>query len=298
MKHATVYSVYFAVIAVLLLCGCRKQKGTTMLSEREMEELLYDYHCAHALARLSKDSASYLDSVYSKAVLEKYNLTAEEFDSAMAYYGRNTTRLANIYRRIDMRIETEISMLGENASATANFDDLPTSGDTANIWNGHSVYVLATPGLQNRVDFKIDADSLLRAGDRFEWHFNTHFVLPKGGREAVASLTIRYSDGTTQARTMRMANEREFGLRIDAKTDHTPVSIEGFLYLPGAWGEKQKLLIMTRPRLVRIHTKKEITMPADSIPADTLVVPVDTTRTDSLPPEPHLRPKARRKSRI
>ena len=282
------------LVLLAAMAGCKERKPSFLPSEREMEALLYDYHLAHSLAKLSKDSAEYLSDVYAGAVLQKHGLTAEEFDSAMAWYGRNTETLAAIYTRLDTRLKGEITLMGELASNDADLQSLPTSGDTANIWTGSSHYILAHPGLHSRLEFKIESDTLFRAKDRIEWHFAPHFVLPQGGREATVSLTLRYADGSTTTRTMRMHAEKEFALRIDANKN-TPQSVEGFLLLSeGGTMQKQKLLCLSDISLVRMHTiaaetdKIEMQAPGDSTAVDSLQTA--TIKADTLPRPVHKRP--------
>lgn len=289
------------LLCVVLLGSCREDRPSYVPGTNEMEDLLYDYHVVHSLARLSKDSAEVLSEAYSEAVLRKYGLTQEEFDSSLVWYGRHTSELADIYKNLDKRMKGEIALLGELVDSDESFSALPTSGDTANIWPGKSHYILSSPGLQNRLSFSIADDTLFLPKDKFEWHFNVHFVLPSGGRDAVVSMTLRYRDGSTQTRTMRMHSEKEFTFNMQAN-DKQPASVEGFLLMNSGWAEQQKLLIVTQPTLVRTHTGKPKpvstaagdSLRSDSVATDSMAVDStaslsDTSRVQA-PVAPHARP--------
>ena len=92
------------VCALCFSCKVRTPKGIP--SESKMENLLYDYHRAQSMAD-SKDSADYKLRLYTDAVLAKYDLSHDDFDSIMKWYSRHADKLYKVYEKVNQRLDNE-----------------------------------------------------------------------------------------------------------------------------------------------------------------------------------------------
>lgn len=61
-----------AVAAVLLLSACKPGVPSGLIQPEELEDLLYDYHVAQAMAETGGDSMNFKRYSYVQAVFEKH----------------------------------------------------------------------------------------------------------------------------------------------------------------------------------------------------------------------------------
>ena len=140
------------LLVLLTLAGCKAKTPEGIPSERQMENILYDYQLAQALAGARSDSVAYYERYYVGLVLEKYGMTAQQFDEAVAYYSGHAEVLGKIYNRINERLAEASPGGGQTENAYAKM--LNASGDTLNLWHERDTYVLSATG-QNRMEFSI-----------------------------------------------------------------------------------------------------------------------------------------------
>ena len=77
-------------LLVLIVSACKVKRPDSVISESEMENLLYDYHIAKAMGENMPGGENYKKALYVEAVFKKYGTTEEVFDSSMVWYTRNT----------------------------------------------------------------------------------------------------------------------------------------------------------------------------------------------------------------
>ena len=71
------------VLVVALLSGCRPERPGYVLSEDKMEDILYDYHVAQAMAENEEGDVARHRYLMAQTVFEKHGVTQEVFDSSM-----------------------------------------------------------------------------------------------------------------------------------------------------------------------------------------------------------------------
>ena len=90
MKRSLVF-----ILPLMLLASCKPSVPSEYIQPDDMEDILYDYHVAQALAR-NDGAGGQLDlkkTVYYRAVLQKHGVTEAEFDSTLVYYFSHVDRL-------------------------------------------------------------------------------------------------------------------------------------------------------------------------------------------------------------
>ena len=83
--------VFGAVGAVLLFPACKPGVPSDLIQPAELEDVLYDYHIAQAMAETRQDSMNFKRYSYVQAVFEKYGVSEAEFDSTMVLYDSHAT---------------------------------------------------------------------------------------------------------------------------------------------------------------------------------------------------------------
>lgn len=260
---------FLLVCSLLLLAGCKAKTPEGIPSERQMENILYDYQLAQALAGARSDSVAYYERYYVGLVLEKYGLTAQQFDEAVAYYSGRAEVLGKIYNRINERLADAAPSGGTTENAYAKM--LNAKGDTLNLWHERDTYVLSATG-QNRMEFSIPVDTAVQAGDRLLFEFTPRWLYREGQKEATICMALHYKGDSVAVVTNQIYSSARQGVTLHV--DDKPLErITGFVYQQVSWSSSPKLLVITAPILARFRTQrsKPTAQPADSIAADSIV---------------------------
>ncbi len=245
--------IFFLVTVILFFISCKVRTPKGIIPADEMENLLYDYHEAQAIAK-NTDNATRNTDIYTEAVLQKYEVNRAEFNKSMQYYSRHADQLYKIYSNLEKRFQNEVQAYGGNlANDGINHANLSTHGDTANIWVSKSYSLLTPKPGKNRFEFQIKADTSFMPKDRYEWHFNTLFVYKEGRKNAQTVLSVIYSNDSITTIQQPIYGDGENVISL--QSSNLPIKrIEGFIYLDEPWNETTKLLFISRISLIRFHS--------------------------------------------
>ncbi len=276
------------LVALLLTASCKPKVPGKYIQPGRMEDILYDYHVATAMATVqgeSREDEEYLTELYRQAALRKHGVTREELDSSLVYYTRHGERLHKIYENISERLGASAMALGASASEIANLGDMALAGDTASVWAGASSYVLADEAPCNVATFEVDVDTTYHAGDKIILSFDSKFLARDNGRTGTALLAMRLGNDSVASRSTTVSLNRTNTITIADDRHKGIKGIRGFFYLnrprrgrDAGDGQAVRALFIDNIRMVRMHERaKEEEAP--------LVAPPGTARdagTDSL----------------
>ena len=133
-----------------IVVACKPGVPDDYIQPGEMEDILYDYHVAMAMAQQG-DEAHRDERIveYKEAVLRKYGYTDKQMDASMRYYMRHTDQLHDIYDKLAERLDNEAKDLGANGSGMGMAKTYKQNGDTADVWKGPQAVVLMPEAGQN-----------------------------------------------------------------------------------------------------------------------------------------------------
>ena len=222
------------LLAVAFLFSCKPTVPSEFIQPDEMENILYDYHIAQAMATDGVDDMhqrGFNQELYFAAVLEKYGVTREKFDSSLVYYYKRADRFRDIYSNITERLSKEALTLGVTEGEVNRFVSFTASEDTCDIWAGERSAMLLPYFPYNRLDFIQKPDSSFRKGDAFSFVINNSFIYQSGSRSAEACLIIKYDNDTVVSRAISVSSSGINQLYIPANEDHAVKEIRGYIYL-------------------------------------------------------------------
>ena len=253
----TIVGVFMFALLLLTAQGCKPGVPSQYIQPGEMEDILYDYHLAGAMARNSMGDGKD-EYAYRLAALKKHGVDQAQFDSSMVYYMQNTNMLHDIYQRLSKRLESEEMALG---GAAANYDRLSSKGDTANVWNGDRSVVLTSQIPYNMYSFAIKADTSFHKGDRYLLEFDVQFIFQEGVRDAVAVMAMTLSNDSVVAQTIHISSPSHFTLQLNDDERQGIKRINGYFLLNNekAFGGMQTTL-----RLLPIYNIRLIKMRANA----------------------------------
>ena len=273
----------FAYILPLLLLFSCEQKPDGLLSKREMENVLYDYHIAQYMASSLPFDERFKSQIYIDAVFEKYGITEAEFNSSLVYYNRHTDDIKDIYDHVKTRLEDYEANLQLESGSNEIRASFTLGGDTADIWSGQQVILLRNNPYLNKETFTIKADTSFHLNDRFSMKVDFDFVREDQNNrddQLVACLSIRFKSGKVISTVRSSSYPSHFDLNLNTSDNQEIKSLYGFFMLQGKDNKMRSLGLVRNIALYRFHTTS-LSYSSDSTAVDTLAS--DTISTDSLP---------------
>lgn len=172
------------VITMVIAASCTSSKPSYVLSDSEMEEVLYDIHRAHFTYERGSDSRNDGEQQYALFlnVLKKHSISTSEWDSTMVYYTRHSDELEDIYKSLNDRLEYEASAIGASKGE---------STDTTDIWSEDKNILLTAAQPFTTQQWSIKADTLLKAGERLTLKFTALYLHESEKKNATCVLAIR-----------------------------------------------------------------------------------------------------------
>ena len=290
MKQAILKTV-MCVGFLMLIAGCKPTVPSRYIQPGELEDILYDYHLADAMASVSgNDSVNMVK--YHTAVLQKHGYTEADFDSSLVYYLRHTEQLKTIYENLAKRFRDESVALGGSAGDT--FANVGLTGDTANVWREETSLVLAPQKPFNQHSFSLKADSAFHKGDVLMLDFNSDFIYQDGMRDGVVMLSVRFSNDSIASQTVHLSTGGHSSIRVSDDDRLGIKEVRGFFMLsrsqsPGENTTTLKLMIVSGIRLLRMHASQE--KPVVKAQADSLSRDSSRQRQPLTPPSAPLMPE-------
>ncbi|MBO4451709.1 MAG: DUF4296 domain-containing protein [Bacteroidaceae bacterium] len=271
MKHLTLLSLIM-MIGILLSC---EQKPDGLLSKREMEDVLYDYHIAQYMAANLPYEERYQSYLYIDAVFEKHGITEAQFDSSLVYYNRHTDQIRDIYEHVQRKLENYDSKLQLESGSNEIRASFTLGGDTADIWSGRRMMILRNNPYLNKETFVIHADTSFHLNDRFRLSLFVDFVREdQNNRDnnLTACLAVHFKDGKIIS-NVRSSN---FPIHLDLELNPSDMKevdyLSGYFLFQGDYNNLRVLGIVRDIMLYRYHTTDIANHAADG---DSLNVAVD-----------------------
>jgi hypothetical protein len=215
---------------LLILAGCKPSVPSQYISPDDLEDLLYDYHLADAMAQQAPGDYAQNAIAYRAAVLKKHQVTQVEFDSSMVYYMRHADVLHDIYEDLAKRLEEDVEAMGGTGGAIA-ITGSSASGDTVDIWQGPRSLALIPVVPYNSHSFEFKTDSTVHKGDAFLLSFRSDFIFQDGSRDGVALLAVVFGNDSTTSQVMHLSSPQQMTLTVEDRDSLGVKAIKGFFML-------------------------------------------------------------------
>ncbi len=223
------------------------------LSEGEMEDILYDFHKAQAMAMIEGNNNN--SKLYTDAVLKKHGITQAEFDSSMIYYLRHTKYLRDIYKDITDRLNDDALAAGGVEGISSNIE-YSAEGDTANIWRMNKCMMLTNHAPYDKTYFTIKADTSYHKGDTYIWDIRPIFLFQDGYRNLTVAMSLKYSNDSVQSIYKSVSYPEPLHLSLTSSSDLQVKSVSGFAYMRQQANNSRttlQLIFLSGIRLLKMH---------------------------------------------
>ena len=242
--------------ACFLACG--PERPDFILSDSQMEALLYDYHVAKALGDLESPSNKYKATIYYMSAFEKHHTTEEQFDSTLAWYSRNPDAFDRVYQKVIKRIQDEKTVLERSIAISGQGGSISQRGDSVNIWTSVPMFSLTNHPYDNRVTFLYDNDGnyedhdTLRLNARFRYFDSKRPI--NSDEVAVIALSVRYRNDSVISELHHVYNDGKHTLTLYNNDYGRIHQVYGFIYLPEQ--KENRMLLVDSVSLIRLHAKE------------------------------------------
>lgn len=253
MRHSLTY-----LLILMLIVACKPTVPSEYIQPGEMEDILYDYHVALAMARqTSGGEQDFNRSLYIQAVFKKHHVTEADFDSSLVYYYSHAYRLKSIYSAVNDRLADDAASLGVAIGDISRYSQYSTTGDTANIWKQQTDFVLIPRPTMNRFDFTVTVDSTFRRGDSFMFQFMSEYIWQSGAKDVTVCIVCKYEGDSIIQTVSHVSGSGLAQVRVPAYREKNLKSMRGFIYLSdgGDDSSTRKMIFVDQIQLIRFHDK-------------------------------------------
>lgn len=266
--------------------SCKPSIPSKYLSKGQMEDILYDYHLAEAMASTGNRN----DMVtYREAILKKHEVSSADFDSSMVYYMRHTQLLSDIYKNLQERMEDEAKSLGADVNSFNRFGNV-AQGDTANVWNDGTSLVMSATKPFNYSSFEIPVDSGFHKGDKLMFDFDAQFIFQDGMRDGIAYMAVTFNNDSVASTSLHISGSQHYTLQLEDRDSLGIKSVKGyFLLTNGNYNYDSgsettlKLMFLQNIEMIRMHASKALAKPTIDLDVDSAKVKPASSSSDSTP---------------
>ncbi|KAA6336497.1 hypothetical protein EZS27_015354 [termite gut metagenome] len=242
------------ILMIPVIDGCKVKRPKEVLSESQMEKLLYDYHIAKAIGEDLPYNENYKKQLYINYVFQKHGTTEEVFDSSMVWYTRHTDVLVKVYGKVNKLLKNQQQDVDRLMALHDKRPKKSASGDSIDVWAEQHVYVLTGYLLNNKITFSLPSDENFKKQDSLSWEVRYRFfhTEPDSTVMAVMAIQIVYNnDSVVSAIKKVVASGKE---SIGLKSDSLEIKeIRGFIYSPKRDTLEKGLLLLDSIVLMRYH---------------------------------------------
>lgn len=231
-KTLAVRTLLLGVLLTFTVTGCSVKRPDTIFQDAQMENILFDYHIAKAMADDVPYNESYKKALYMESVFQKHGVTEAEFDSSMVWFSRHPDVLTKIYENVSARLKKERDAINHLIALRDNKPKESLPGDSVDVWQGRKVYQLTGMPLDNRLDFSLSVDTNFKNRDTLRWSVRFRFLEADSLFAPQMALQIIYDRDTLVSGPKQIMGAGIHTLSLSADTLGAMKEIRGFIYAP------------------------------------------------------------------
>jgi len=249
----------FACLLVCLVTSCRVNRPDGVLSAREMERVLYDYHLAQSVSGSLKADERYKTPAIMDWVFEKNNVDRDDFEKSLEWYSRYPKEFAKVYKKLNARVDQEYKQLSNEMSRQEHKAFGIQSGDSVSLWYLDRLVILNTSDYMKGIALNLDTDSTFHDGDTIRWTSDVTLVSPvdTAVQALYVALAVNAGDSIVLAVDSivrgRGGHKVDFMLALDDSIRPSSVKFQS-LFL-NSRDDRNSIAILSGIDLVRYHRR-------------------------------------------
>lgn len=243
---------YGVILLACCMAACQVKRPDVVLSDTQMENVLYDFHVAKAMGEDIPYNESYKRVLYLESVYKKHGITQADFDTSMVWFARNPGALTKIYEKVNARLKVERDGINHLIALRDNKPKESLPGDSIDVWIWQHIYELTGMPLDNKITFALPADTNFKDRDTLRWTVRFRFLngQPDSVYAPLMAMQIFY-DKDTISDMLKVQNSGTETIQLTADTLGKIKEIRGFIYYP--MQKTAQSLLTDRISLMRYH---------------------------------------------
>ncbi len=232
-------SYYIVLLLVLAGCSLNAKRPNFVPEKKEMAQLLAEiYQVEGAISQSGRSFNRNDDKTigYYKDILDEYNLTKLEFDSAVSWYSSNPDLFSEVYDDVISILSKQDALLKKEIADKSKekkeaIEDIPNVKDLWKMARNYTLPLSEADSIDVFFPFKISIDSIQSGILRL----NAGYTLIKGNEldSALLKMYVYYADST--ADTLQYCIKKTFKKQIGNVSQTIPegkvlIGIEGLLF--------------------------------------------------------------------
>ncbi|MCM1448874.1 MAG: DUF4296 domain-containing protein [Clostridiales bacterium] len=241
------------LLLILVLAACSKTPGG-VLPPDEMAQLLADVYRGESVIEFERNTYSNdsMKKVVKQSVLLAHDMTQEDFDSSMSWYGRNIEEYVKVCDQAVELLQEESNNIPDDPTGS---NQILVAGDSAQVWSLPRFYHITSATPSRYLTFRLSPDDTWEAGDEY----TLQFKLLNARSEVNTAIAVDYDDNRTEFIRARQDQEGWFHNTLRLDSTRTARALYGYLLFNPAEGENIYLdsvsLVRTRVNDIRYRSR-------------------------------------------
>lgn len=235
-----------AITSVVLSATACSDQPDYVLDKEEMASLLIDVHKGESMIEINHNqfSSDSMRRVMKQSVLDAHAVSQEQWDSSLAYYGRNIEQYIELYDLVIADLEQQLKNV--NVTSAGESVQMAVVGDSADTWDQPRLRRFTSRQPLDIVKFSLRRDMNWDRGDVYTWNFKA----VDGSKPIYWTIAAEYSDGTSEYKSGTAPSSGWSNIVFHMDSARTASVVRGTLQLLPAVGERVYLdsisLVRTR----------------------------------------------------
>ncbi len=271
-------SCILLLLALALFSGCRLHRPSEVLSPKEMERFLYDYHLSQGIISELPQDQKYKAQALTDWALEKNGISSEQLETSLIWYTRYPGEFAKIYKKLNRRIDAECKESQNIISRMERRSFSVGSGDSVSLWYLDSLMILNSSRYMSKLTMEqVGGESFLPC-DTIVWNGIATIISPDtvNSSSLYLAMTLAYADSISTLDTILCgsgSNGIRFSMVLDSVESMKSVR---FLaqYLEDSESWRRGMAFISGIGMTRYHSKADTLALPDSAAA--VVVETDS----------------------
>lgn len=268
-------------LMAFLVAGCSVKRPDMVFQDAQMEDILYDYHIAKAMADEVPYNESYKKVLYVESVFQKHGITQAEFDTSMVWFSRHPDVLTKIYEQVKERLKKERDGINHLIALRDNKPKESKPGDSIDVWIGRRLYQLTGMPLDNKLTFKLPVDTNFKQRDTLRWAVRFSCLEVDSIFAPQMALQILYEKDTLSCGPVSIYSEGLHALTLSADTLGEMKEVQGFIYAP--LRQSVQHILLDSITLMRYHASDTLRLDTNSVSPKLQEEKVEKKKSDVKP---------------
>ncbi|MBR4721458.1 MAG: DUF4296 domain-containing protein, partial [Muribaculaceae bacterium] len=241
------------VLLATLVASCSSTPDN-VLSKSDMADLLVDINIGESVTEMNfreYDNDS-VKKVLRQSILSAHEVTSEEYDRSIEWYGHNIEKYQEVYEEVIHRLEKRIAEEkvngsrddGQQAAVPVVAEQSSFEGDSIDVWTQPRSYVFAQNISSEYVTFNLARDANSKAGDVYTLRFKAL----NSNRPIKCAIVATYDNATTDIATndgLSFGDESApadyQSVTLRTSPDKTAAKVFGFIYVKTVGPERVRI---------------------------------------------------------